>query len=94
MLFAQALGEKGIADCLARPELLPLWRALGSEAWLRAVERPISVAVLTRALPDMTAERIALCLDAHQDQGRRGGASLGSGTSLMMYPEQRPEETP
>lgn len=34
------------------------------QAWLRAVERPISVAVLTRALPDMTAERIALCLDA------------------------------
>ena len=32
MLFAQALGEKGIADCLARPELLPLWRALGAEA--------------------------------------------------------------
>jgi 2-dehydropantoate 2-reductase len=32
MLFAQALGEKGIADCLARPELLPLWRALGGEA--------------------------------------------------------------
>ena len=27
MLFAQALGEAGIADCLARPELLPLWRA-------------------------------------------------------------------
>ncbi len=32
MLFAQALGQKGIADCLARPELLPAWRALGSEA--------------------------------------------------------------
>lgn len=32
MLFAQALGEKGIADCLARPDLLPLWRALGGEA--------------------------------------------------------------
>ena len=32
MLFAQALGEKGIADCLARPELLPVWRALGGEA--------------------------------------------------------------
>lgn len=31
MLFAQALGEKGIADCLARPELLPLWRELGAE---------------------------------------------------------------
>jgi 2-dehydropantoate 2-reductase len=32
MLFAQALGEAGIADCLARPELLPLWRQLGEEA--------------------------------------------------------------
>jgi 2-dehydropantoate 2-reductase len=31
LLFAQALGQKGIADCLARPELLPLWRALGGE---------------------------------------------------------------
>ena len=32
MLFAQALGQKGIADCLSRPELLPVWRALGREA--------------------------------------------------------------
>jgi 2-dehydropantoate 2-reductase len=32
MLFAQALGQKGIADCLARAELLPLWRRLGEEA--------------------------------------------------------------
>ena len=32
MLFAQALGDRGIADCLARPELLPVWRALGGEA--------------------------------------------------------------
>ena len=32
MLFAQALGDMGIADCLARPELLPAWRALGGEA--------------------------------------------------------------
>jgi 2-dehydropantoate 2-reductase len=32
MLFAQALGQKGIGDCLARPELLPLWRRLGEEA--------------------------------------------------------------
>ena len=31
LLFAQALGQSGIADCLARPELLPLWRALASE---------------------------------------------------------------
>jgi 2-dehydropantoate 2-reductase len=32
MLFAQGLGQKGIADCLARPELLGLWRRLGEEA--------------------------------------------------------------
>jgi 2-dehydropantoate 2-reductase len=32
MLFAQALGQRSIADCLARPELLPLWRRLGEEA--------------------------------------------------------------
>ena len=31
MLFAQALGMKSIADCLARPELMPVWRAMGSE---------------------------------------------------------------
>ena len=31
LLFAQALGELGIADCLARPELLPAWRALAGE---------------------------------------------------------------
>ncbi len=30
-LFAEGLGQMGIADCLARPELLPLWRQLGSE---------------------------------------------------------------
>ena len=33
LLFAQALGQSGIADCLARPELLPLWRALGGEVY-------------------------------------------------------------
>jgi 2-dehydropantoate 2-reductase len=32
LLFAQALGDLGIADCLARPELLPLWRRLAGEA--------------------------------------------------------------
>ena len=31
LLFAQGLGQLGIADCLARPELLPLWRALAGE---------------------------------------------------------------
>ena len=32
MLFAQALGQLGIAECLVRPELLGLWRRLGEEA--------------------------------------------------------------
>jgi 2-dehydropantoate 2-reductase len=31
MLFAQALGMAGIADCLARPELLPVFSALARE---------------------------------------------------------------
>ena len=40
-LFAQALGDLGIADCLERPELLPLWRALGGE--VNAVAAAIGV---------------------------------------------------
>lgn len=43
MLFAQGLGELGIADCLARPELLPAWRALGGEA--------VAVALAERVRP-------------------------------------------
>ncbi|MCY0386825.1 ketopantoate reductase family protein [Robbsia sp. Bb-Pol-6] len=31
LLHAQAIGNLGIADCLARPELLPLWKRIGSE---------------------------------------------------------------
>lgn len=31
LLFAQAIGQSGIADCLARPELLPLWRRMARE---------------------------------------------------------------
>lgn len=31
LLYAQATGEAGIVECLARPELLPLWRALAGE---------------------------------------------------------------
>jgi len=42
MLFAQALGQKGIADCLARPELLPLWRRLGEEAIVVAEAEGVS----------------------------------------------------
>ena len=33
LLFAQGMGQLGIADCLARPELLPLWRGLAGEVY-------------------------------------------------------------
>jgi 2-dehydropantoate 2-reductase len=42
LLFAQALGDLGIADCLARPELLPLWRALAGEAVAVALAEGVS----------------------------------------------------
>ncbi len=41
LLFAQAVGQLGIADCLARPELLPLWRELGAEVNAVAAKRGI-----------------------------------------------------
>jgi 2-dehydropantoate 2-reductase len=43
MLFAQALGNLGIADCLARPELLPVWRALAAEALAVAAAEGVRV---------------------------------------------------
>src|SRR5829696_3140553 len=43
LLFAQALGQASIADCLSRPELLPLWRRLAGET--------LSVATAERVEP-------------------------------------------
>ena len=43
MLFAQALGNLGICDCLARPELLPVWRALTGEALAVAAAEGVRV---------------------------------------------------
>ena len=54
MLFAQALGHMSIADCLARPELLPLWRALGGEA--------VAVALAEGVEPRGEAQLLALPL--------------------------------
>jgi 2-dehydropantoate 2-reductase len=42
MLFAQALGMASIADALANPALLPLWRALGSEAMAVALAEGVT----------------------------------------------------
>lgn len=44
LLFAQAVGEKGIAGALDRAELMPLWRALAGETL--AVARAEDVAAL------------------------------------------------
>lgn len=42
LLFAQAAGTAGIVDCLERPELLPLWRALAGEVIAVAVAEGVS----------------------------------------------------
>jgi len=43
MLFAQALGNLSISDCLARPEMLPVWRALAREALAVAAAEGVRV---------------------------------------------------
>src|SRR5260370_39251802 len=69
MLFGQALGERGIADCLARPELLAVWRALGREA----VEVALAEGVEPQGfngfdpkafMPNAPVEAAASCVDA------------------------------
>lgn len=42
LLFAQAAGKAGIVDCLERPELLPLWRALAGEVIAVAAAEGVS----------------------------------------------------
>jgi 2-dehydropantoate 2-reductase len=68
MLFAQALGGAGIADCLARPELLPLWRALGREAVEVALAEGVDPkgfngfdpkAFMPNAAPELAAKSVA-----------------------------------
>ncbi len=42
LLFAQAVGQLGIADCLARPDLFPLWRKLAGEVNAVAAKQGIT----------------------------------------------------
>lgn len=68
MLFAQALGDLGIADCLARPELLPVWRALGREAVEVALAEGVDPKGFNgfepRAfMPNAPAEQAKACVD-------------------------------
>jgi 2-dehydropantoate 2-reductase len=69
LLFAQALGQLGIADCLARPELLPLWRALAGE--VHAVAACIGIGQQgfngfdpAAFAPDATEDQARLSVDA------------------------------
>ena len=69
MLFAQALGDLGIADCLARPELLPVWRALGREAVEVALAEGVDPQGFNgfdpRAfMPNAPADQARACVDA------------------------------
>jgi 2-dehydropantoate 2-reductase len=65
LLFAQALGQLGIADCLARPELLPLWRAMAGE--VHAVAARIGVG--QRGFNGFDPQ--AFAPDATEEQARR-----------------------
>ena len=46
LMIAQALGQASIVDCLARPELLPLWRALVGEVAAVAAAEGVVAKVL------------------------------------------------
>ena len=70
LLFAQALGQLGIADCLARPELLPLWRALGGEVHAVAA----SIGVAQRGFNGFDPQ--AFAPGAGEEQARRAVAAM------------------
>ena len=70
LLFAQGLGQLGIADCLARPELLPAWRALGGE--VHAVARAIGVG--QRGFNGFAPA--AFAVDAPEEDARRSVAEM------------------
>ena len=72
MLFAQALGDKGIADCLARPELLPVWRALGGEAVAVALAEAVELRGFNGFDPD------ACRPGATEGQAKASGDAMGA----------------
>ena len=65
LLFAQALGQLGIADCLARPELLPLWRALCGEV------NSVATCIGVGQLGFNGFDPLAFAPGATEDQARR-----------------------
>lgn len=96
MLFAQALGAAGIADCLARPELLPLWRALGREAVEVALAEGVDPkgfngfdprAFMPNAAPEAAAASVAAMVAFN-----RPSAKTHSGVWRDLWVRHRPTE--
>src|SRR6218665_753005 len=55
LLFAQPLGQDGIADCLERPELLPLWRKMVAEVLAVAEAEGVAPSGFNGFMPDAFA---------------------------------------
>ncbi|MCW5259465.1 ketopantoate reductase family protein [Verminephrobacter eiseniae] len=55
LLFAQALGQDGIADCLERPEWLPLWRKMVAEVLAVAEAEGVAPSGFNGFMPDAFA---------------------------------------
>ena len=70
LMYAQAVGEAGIADCLARPELLPLWRTLAGEVLAVADAAGVQVRGLDGFDP------AAFAPGATEDQARASVAAM------------------
>lgn len=96
LLFAQALGERSIADCLARTELLPLWRRLAGEALRVAAAEGVEPLGFNgfdpRAfMPQATADDAERCIDA-MVAFNRPNAKTHSGVWRDLAIRKRPTE--
>ena len=96
MLFAQALGEAGIADCLARPELLALWRQLGAEAIRVAIAEGVQPRGFNgfevEAFRPGASEAAARASVAAMSAFNRGSAKTHSGVWRDLWVRRRTTE--
>jgi 2-dehydropantoate 2-reductase len=96
LLFAQALGDASIADCLARPELLPLWQRLAGETVRVAVAEGVEPLGFNgfdpRAfMPGATTDDARRCIDA-MVAFNRPNAKTHSGVWRDLAVRKRPTE--
>ena len=96
MLFAQALGEAGFADCLARPELLALWRQLGAEAIRVAIAEGVQPRGFNgfevEAFRPGASEAAARASVAAMSAFNRGSAKTHSGVWRDLWVRRRTTE--